>query len=161
MVQLNSGNSKVTVPGSVTVPAGGSWADFPVTVNGTVTSPQTGQINATYAGTTRSAPFTVRLISVHHINIFGSEVRGGHPFSGQAVLECSNSTVPIAVTLSTDLPSVAFISNPSSGSLVIPAGQLTSSTITVETNPVAIPTFVQVRGTANGRSGTGSIGVIP
>ena len=38
---------------------------------------------------------------------------------------------------------------------------LTSSTITVESNPVSTPTFVRILGTANGRTGSGVIRVIP
>lgn len=161
VVTLVTGNPKISIPSSVTVPAGESFADFTISVNGTVLDPQTGQISATYAGTTRSQSITVRPISVASITTPLNDVTGGQSFSAHAVLECHNSPVPITVMLSTDLPSVAFISSPTSGTVTIPAGQLTSSSFTVQTNPVVTETFVHIEGTANGRTGSGLIRVKP
>jgi len=161
VVTLTNTNPKIDIPASVTVPAGGSFAEFTIAANGTVLSSQSGQITATYAGTNKSQSITVRPISVDFINTSVFEIFGGQSFSANVVLECSSSPVAIDVVLSTDLPSVAFISSPSSGIITIPAGQQNSSSFTVQTNSVVTATFVNVQGTANGRTGTGTVRVKP
>jgi uncharacterized repeat protein (TIGR01451 family) len=150
VVTLTNSNPKVEIPANVTIPAGGSFADFAIRANSVVDSAQSGTISASFMGTTLSQSITVRPIYAY----LGSNhlVLGGH-VAYFVQLDCGDSQQAVSVTLGSSNPGIASIDNPSDGVLTIPAGQKTGS-FSVRVSQVSSEVTVDITATANGHTET-------
>lgn len=133
-VGLTSSNSAATVPASVTIPAGQTTANFPVSTS-TVSSANAATISASSANT-QSATLTVNPSSpsssacVGNVSLSRSEVIGGNSVSGTVALTtpAPQGGQPVSLSSSSSSASVP-------AQVTVPAGQ-SSTGFTVTTTPV-------------------------
>ena len=143
VVALSSGNtSLVTVPGSVTVPAGQTTVNF--TANTQPVTQTTGVVvTASSGGTTVSTTlFLVVSTAVSSVTLTPSTVTGGVSSTGRVTLQSAAPTGNAVVSLAsgnTVLATVPF-------SVAVPAGQ-TSTTFTVNTAQVTAVSTVVISAT--------------
>ncbi len=157
VVALGSSNPSLAIPtsNSVTVPSGATTATFSITTFGTNT---TGVANITAtAGTTVSAPLTVRPITVISLSANPNPIVGSKMTTGTVKLEAAAAPGAITVSLSSSNPAIA---NPSVGSVSVAAGSLTA-TYTITTHAVTVSTPVVITATAHGVSKTFKLVVNP
>jgi predicted secreted protein len=122
VVALSDNSSAVTVPASVTVPAGSSSVTFPVTTTA-VTAATTAAISATL-GTTQSTTLQVTPTpapTLSFVSLTTQNIVGGGSATGRVVLSAAAPAGGAVVTLLTDSPSV-----------VVPA------TVTIPADAVAV-----------------------
>jgi hypothetical protein len=153
VVTLSGGDSSVTVPTQVTVPAGASSATFtipsqPVAANDLET------VTASLNGNSKSASFTVDTPAVAHLGFSPSQLVGGGTI---------NATVTLNGIAAVDTPITVTSSDPSAtinGSVVVPAGS-TSATFTISTSTVSAKTSVLISATAGNGTQSGHITELP
>jgi hypothetical protein len=137
------GTVPVTIPASVTVPAGQATANFPIT-SSSVTATTNVRLSATYGGATVNADLT--LFTLLGQLLFNGTIPGGSPAAGTVTL---NGAAPggggTIVALSSGNASLVTVP----ASVTIPAGQ-TSATFTANTSPVSQFTFVGVTASHGG-----------
>lgn len=158
VITLTNSNPKVTVPPSVTIPAGGSSATFEIKANSVVDQPESGVITATFLDTSLTQPITVHPIYAHIGDIF-AQPSGGQIGSAVA-LDCGESPTGVTVFLSSANPSVAWIDSPSDGVLNIPSGQR-NGVFAVRVAPGNAGASVEISATANGHTETAHVIVRP
>jgi trimeric autotransporter adhesin len=139
-VNLSSSGPAVTVPVSITVPAGETTATFPVTAS-TVTSPSTATVTASSAN---SAAATVSvnpsvstptgpLATIASLSVAPSSVASGQTATGTVTLASAAPASGVVVGLaSNNLAATVPVS------VTVPAGQ-TTATFPVSTNTVLTP----------------------
>lgn len=146
-IDLSSSNPSIAYPvvSSVTVPKGKSSKTFKI---GTVAVASTVNvvISATDADITKTATLKVRPIGVKSVVLNPNPVVGGNNVTGTVTLEAPAGPGDITVTLLSTDPSVA---NPTVGSLVVPAGQV-SGNFTITTTDVSAVKSATIKATANG-----------
>ncbi len=160
VVTLSSTNPKLIVPPSVSVDAGNAYADFTIETSSTVEQPVTGVVTASYAGVSQSFEVVVKPISVAYMFSSNPTLVGGGTSTHTAVLNCSSSPADVVVTLATENPSLAFISNPSDGLLVFSAGEERKD-FWVGTNPVSTQTSVKITATVGGQTTESGVTIKP
>jgi hypothetical protein len=156
VVALSSGNtSLVTVPASVTVPAGQTAAAF--TANTQPVSQFTGvTISASHAGTSvNTTLFLAVSTAITSVTLNPGTVTGGNSSTATVRLQSAPTSNAFIVLGSGD-PSIATVPN----SIVIPGGQ-TSGTFTVNTAAVLAATTVQISATRDNVTRTGTLTVTP
>jgi trimeric autotransporter adhesin len=133
-----------TIPASVTVPAGQTTASFAIGTS-SVTTATNVRISGTFNGATANADFTLfpLLLSVQ----FEGTVPGGQSGTGTVFLNSGAPAGGLVVSLTSLNTSLATVP----ASVTVPAGQ-TSVNFTANTSPVNQFTFVEIRGTAAGRT---------
>ncbi|MGB7925100.1 MAG: choice-of-anchor B family protein [Pyrinomonadaceae bacterium] len=146
-VTLTDTNPAATVPASVTVAAGATTATFVITATSQSVE-QTGQVTASYNGTSRNATLKVRPVGVLSLTLSPNPVVGPGDVTGTVNLECAAPAGGINVALST---SSAAIASPTVSSILIPAGS-SSKTFTVRASDVPASRNVLIKATANGTS---------
>jgi hypothetical protein len=115
----------VSVPASVTVPAGATTAGFPISTSG-VTSPSPGTVLAGYNGDSRQAGLTVSPAALAALSLNPSTVASGGTSTGTVALNGAAAGAGAVVQLSSSSPSAATVPS----SVAISAGS-TSATFTV------------------------------
>jgi hypothetical protein len=137
-----TGTVPVTIPASVTVPAGQTSASFPITTSA-VTATTFVRISAAYNGVTVNADMTVFTI-LSHVS-FSGNVPGGTPATGTVTLRIAAPSGGAVVSLSSSNTSLVTVPP----SVTVPAGQ-TSATFTANTAPVTSTTGVVISASYGG-----------
>lgn len=151
VVTLTSGDSIVTLPASITVPAGSTKMTFKAATAKTLTSKTvtvTAVINSVSAkGTLQvlKAGDSASLVPIS-VTISPAQVTGGVKATGTVTLSGIASTGGLVVNLSSSSSSATV-----PATLTVPAGS-TKGTFSVSTTPVPADTEVKVTATANGVS---------
>ena len=139
-VALTSNAANVSVPASVTVPAGETQATFSIQSIGTKSVATT--ISATYDGKKVSAVLTIVRPMLAGLSLDKSSVKGGTENASLTVtLATAAPAGGVTVTLSSSKPGLASVP----ATVLIPAGA-TSATVTVTTTKVNGPVVVNLYG---------------
>ena len=130
-VALSDNSAYVSVPVSVTVPAGSSSATFTITTAG-VSSAQTATISASYGGITRTAALTVNpaTVTLSALSLSPTSVTGGSTSQGTVTLSDAAPSGGVVVALSDSSLSASVPT-----SVTVPGGS-TSATFTITTSKV-------------------------
>jgi uncharacterized repeat protein (TIGR03803 family) len=148
VVSLSSNNSAASVPGSVTVAAGSTSANFTVTTT-TVTTTTTATITAMLGSSSQQASLTINpasgSVTLSSLTLNPTSVSGGNNSTGTVTLTGAAPSGGASVTLSSSNTSVATVPS----SVTVPAGQ-TSASFTVKTQRVSSNTNVVISATYNG-----------
>ena len=156
VVALTSGNQGVAaILPSVTIPAGSSTVEVPVTTTPVGTQTQV-LLSATVGAVSRQATLTVNPPALSALAVSPTPVQGGTAASATVTLNGPAPADGFAVTLGSNNAAAATTPN----SVPVPAGQ-SSVTFTVTTNVVISNTTVQLQASAQGRSVTASLYVTP
>jgi len=119
VISLASANPAASVPGSITVPADTSSANFTVNTS-TVTATTTGNITATYGDVIKSATFTVNPpapVALLSLSLNPKTVAGGSNSVGTVTLNKVASS-PVVVSLASSKPKNVMVP----ASVTVPAG---------------------------------------
>jgi hypothetical protein len=119
VISLASANPAASVPGSITVPADTSLANFTVNTS-TVTATTTGNITATYGDVIKSATFTVNPpapVALLSLSLNPKTVAGGSNSVGTVTLNKVTSS-PVLVSLASSKPKNVMVP----ASVTVPAG---------------------------------------
>lgn len=145
----------VTVPASVTIPAGAGNVSFPVTTAG-VTEITSVQITASYGGATWKATLTLVPVTLSSIYLCANTVAGGRRASG--IYRLSDPATPggTIVTLTSSDPTIARV--PPSQTLTSPSN---GAGFWVLTAPVTAPTPVVITVSCGGVARTATLTVLP
>jgi len=156
VVSLSSSNtSLVTLPSTVTVPAGSTSQTFTLTANN-VTSQATVQISALYGGMTLTQTLTINPW-LNALSLSSSRVVGGSPVTGTITLNAPAPSGGLPVTITASDPSVTVSSG---GTVTVPAGSNTQ-TFTLATSTVTAGTSVTIAATYSSLTLTQSLYVQP
>jgi hypothetical protein len=136
------GTVPVTIPASVTVPAGQTSASFPIGTS-SVTATTNVRISAAYNGSTFAVDMT--LFPLLGSVLFNGNVPGGSPATGTVNLSGPAPSGGLVVALSSGNTSLVTVP----ASVTVPAGQ-TSVAFTANTQPVTQTTGVVVSASAGG-----------
>ena len=162
VIALASSNSSiVSVPSTVTVPAGATATTFSATTSN-VTSQQTITITATLAGTRLSGTLTVNPW-LATFTVSQNTLVGGASTTGTVTLNQAAPAGGLAIALASANTAAATIpdgTNVSSGVLTIPAGS-TTGTFTINTSVVAINSSVNITASYSGRTITQTLTLKP
>jgi hypothetical protein len=137
-----AGTVPVTVPASVTVPAGQTTATFPIGTSA-VSATTTVRITAAFGSSTFAADMT--LFPLLSQVLFSGNVPGGTPATGTVNLSGPAPAGGLAVTLSSGNTSLATVP----AGVTVPAGQ-TSVSFTANTSSVTQTTAVLISASAAG-----------
>lgn len=156
-VALSSSNDgAVTVPGSVTVPAGESSATF-TALTASYVDNAVVPVFASWGGAAISATLTVmRGTTLSSLTLNPASVTGGQSSAGTVTLSAGAPSGGVAVTLSSSNPSVASVP-----STVTVAAGATSASFTVTTTAVSTSTSVTISGTSNSLTQSAALTVAP
>jgi hypothetical protein len=143
------GTVPVTIPASVTIPAGQTSTTFTV-ASSSVTASTVVRISATYAGTTLNADMS--LFTLLGQVLFSGNVPGGTPAAGTVTLNGAAPSGGAVVALSSANTSLVTVP----ASVTVPAGQ-TSATFTAATAPVTQTTSVGVTASLAGTTVNGNV----
>ena len=149
VVTLVSDNSAATVPASITVAAGQSFANFNVSTTG-VSADTTASVTASASGTSVSGTLVIKAIAPTKVVLTPSTIIGGSSTTGTVTIGSIAPAGGVDVALSLNSSAAS-----TSGSVKVLAGQ-TTATFVVETSAVKTETTVVVTATANGYSRSGS-----
>jgi len=139
VVTLSSASTLVTVPGSVTVPAGQTSATFTATTQ-TVTQTTAVAVSASSGGTTVSTNlFLIVSSAVSSVTLSPNSVTGGTSSTATVTLQSAAPGGNAVVTLASSDHLLAVVPS----SVVVPAGQ-TRATFTVNTGQVTATTSVTI-----------------
>lgn len=142
---------------TITIPAGAMTSPpFIMTTVG-VTSDVKGTVKAKYAGVYKATTLTVRPVRIASFTVAASQLTGGQITVATVDLECPAAPAGISVALSSDNSAVAY---PAVANLTFSTG-VTTKTVNIRTNPVAVKTTVKITATANGFSKTLTVVVKP
>jgi hypothetical protein len=133
LVDLTSANPAASVPGSVTVPANASSANFTVNTT-TVSSTTAGNITASYSGVNKSATITVNPAApavLSSLTLNPTTVVGGSSSVGTVTLN-KPAVNPVVVTLASNKPTKAMV--PASVTVSAGASSATFNISTTTTN---------------------------
>jgi probable HAF family extracellular repeat protein len=144
------------VPATIAVAAGATTASVTVTSDA-VHALMNGVLRASYGGVTEERPLAVRPIFIISVILTPSTVIGGTNANGVATIECAAPTGGVLATL---VSTNATAATPASGALTIAAGAR-SGAFVVNTKPVASPTLLSIRATANGVTRSATLQVNP
>lgn len=138
-----TGTVPVTIPASVTVPAGQTSVSFPIATS-SVTATTVVRISAAYNGVTVNADMTV-FTTLRQLSFEPSNVVGGTTSTGTVTLGIAAPSGGAVIPLSSSNTSLATVP----ASVTVPAGQ-TSATFTANTSAVTATTPVDVTATYDG-----------
>jgi hypothetical protein len=160
VVSLSSSNASVAaVPGSVTVPAGGTSAGFAVSTS-VVTGTTSVTISGSYGGVVKSSSLVVNPapvpVTLSSVSVSPSSVVGGDGVTGTVTLSAAAPAGGAVVSLSSSNASVAAVP----GSVTVPAGG-TSAGFAVSTSVVTGTTSVIISASYGGTMVAASLNVLP
>ena len=147
--------SLVTVPASVTVPAGALGTTFAVTTAPATAIATSVTITATFSGGPRSATLSIVPMSVASLSVAPASVLGGTASQGTVTLPAPVGAAGASVQLTSSAPATATVP----ASVTIPAGASTA-TFPVSTVQVAAATTVTLSATW-GTTATAPLTVTP
>ncbi|HYY57120.1 MAG TPA: hypothetical protein VE842_07275, partial [Pyrinomonadaceae bacterium] len=153
-VTLSDNIAAANTPASVVVPAGARNKLFQITTT-VVTASQSGNITATYAGVTKTAPLTVAPIALASLKLSPTSVAGGVNVTGTAALNGPAPAGGAVVTLSDNLAATTV-----PPSVTIPGGA-SSKTFTITTQMVSASQSGTVTATYNSASKAAALTVRP
>jgi trimeric autotransporter adhesin len=143
VVPLSDDSSAVTVPASVTVPAGATGATFPVNTSAVTTA--TGATISATLGTTQSATLAVTPTPVPILNLISLTTQnlvGGGSATGRVALSAAALSGGAVVTLASDTPGVtvpASVTIPADATAVL--FPVTTSAVTATTSAMITASF--------------------
>jgi hypothetical protein len=146
-VNLSSANSVASVPPSVTVVAGATAANFPVTTR-SVTATTTLSISAAYDGVSKSTSFAVNpqpTATLSGISLNPKSLRGGMTSMGTITLTAPAPAGDMTINVSSSNPSKASVP----ATVKVLAGN-TSANFTITTASVNKKTVVTITASAGG-----------
>lgn len=153
-VALASDNAAASVPISVTLPEGSSYANF--TVETTPVGQDTAAgISATLNNVTKTASLAITTVKLQSLSLYYSSVTGGSNVQGTVTLTGPAPPGGSRVTLQSDNPAAAVGSG-----VVVPAGQR-SAYFFVYTSAVSVRTVATITGTYNGLSKSAQLTIVP
>ncbi|MGJ5817302.1 S8 family serine peptidase [Paludibaculum fermentans] len=157
VVSLTSDTPGVTVPATVTIPAGVSLSGFFNITTSAVAAPTTVVVTATYGTSSRTATLTVNPTSLSTFTVSPLSVAGGKPLTSAVVkLDSPAPAGGAVVQLTSSDPSVQV-----PATVTIPAGATTSANITITTSVVNAATQVILTATYAGVSKAATITLTP
>jgi subtilisin family serine protease len=130
-VSLSSNNAAVSMPGTVTIPAGETSSTFAITTN-PVISPVTASITATWQGITKVATLTVRPAQLSLVLLSPTSTGGGSVTTLNRVYLDGRAAAGVTVSLSSADPAKATVP----ATLIVPAGE-TSASFAITTSQVS------------------------
>lgn len=152
-IALSRTGTAISVPATVTVPAGSTSTTFSVASN-LVPADATSTVTATKVADAFSATLTVRQIKVTTLSVLPGSIQGGGLVTGSVTLNRSVPTTGVAVVLSSN-SGAAFVA----GTVTVPINQMTT-TFTVSTVGVASDTVAQITASFNGGSASQNVTVL-
>lgn len=147
-VSVMSDNPIVTIPSTMTVPAGLSYA-FAKSPVSPLWMDEMGTITAMWDGTTRTAPFMLAAPMISSITTASNMVAGGRTLGGTVNLDSRFLLTPLALTLVDATTGDAI---PSTVATIAPATARVDSTtaaFTISTRSVPMDMMVKVKGAKN------------
>lgn len=155
VVTLTSTNPAVVVPSSVKVPEGANRVSFTPALS-PVTLPATGTITASYQGSGKRVPITVRPGGMAGLKLTPIVVIGGQPVDGEVSFACPAGTAGLTVALSSSQPALAAVPG-----TVAAAPGATGVTFSVATKAVAAITPVTITAIFAGTTRTATLELRP
>lgn len=146
VITLSDTNPAATMPADVKVPAGATYATFPINTS-PVSSITSGTVTATLGGDSKSVIFDILPVGAKTVALNPNPAVGQGTVTGVVTLQAA-APGNVTVTLKSANPSVA---NPTVQTLTIPAGQETVS-FNVTTADVTSVSYATITATANGVS---------
>jgi tartrate-resistant acid phosphatase type 5 len=151
VINLSNTNAAVTVPTSVTIPAGATYKTFTVSAPSAVSVSESGSVTATPAdpnfGTSSfSKVLTVLPVGVKTLALSPNPVTGTNIVNGTVTLVCPAPAGGVVVTLTSGAKAIA---NPTVSAITIPEGQ-TVGMFTITTAGVATTSYATITAKANG-----------
>jgi hypothetical protein len=156
VVTLSDTLAAATAPASVKLLEGATSKNFTVKTVA-VDSIQAGMVSATLGSATLSQPLTLRPMGMSSLALTPTTVAGTQPVVGTAKLECKAGPGPITVDL---VSSDAAVAQPVAASIVVPQG-VQSAPVEVTTSKVLVKARATISATANGRTKSKTLTVIP
>ena len=154
VVSLSSSNSSVaSVPASVTVASGSTKATFSITTY-QVTSSTSATINASYAGTTKTANLSVTALQLSSLALSPTSVVGGSTSTGTVTLNAPAPSGGAVVSLSSSNSSVASVP----ASVTVASGS-TKATFSITTYQVTSSTSVTINASYAGTTKMATLAV--
>jgi thermitase len=153
-VTLSSNNGSVSVPSSVTIPAGASSTTYNVTTQ-PVASSVTATINATTTDNSMTASVIVNPPLASALSMTPNVVAGGNSSTGKVTLNGAAPVGGLGVTLSSNKPDATV-----PASVTVPEGQ-TFATFTATTTPVTASTAVTIKAQTGAVIKTATLTVSP
>ena len=142
LVSLASASSAVTVPGSVTVGAGGNSATFGITTSAVAVQTLT-TLSASYGGITKTTTFTTNpapAAALAALTLNPTSVKGGTPVTGTVTLTAAAPSGGVNVALASSSPTLASVP----GHLLVPAGKVSAAFTVATTKPPRGTTVVTI-----------------
>lgn len=133
VVAISSNNANVTVPGTVTIPSGSTFANFPIQTR-VVANDQTATITASRAGVTFTAQLEILAPTLVSLKISPNVVKGGVSTTGTVTLDKPAPAGGLVIALSKSSTSTGspYVTIPAT--VTIPAGsRIGTFTITTQT----------------------------
>lgn len=152
-VTLASTNAALVVPASVTVPAGETTVKVTLGTR-PVTATENGQLNATFAGVTKSVQVSVVAPVMASLTVEPNAVVGGSSATGTLELTSVAPAGGLVVSLTSSKSDVGV-----PVSVTVPAG-LTSVTFNIQTNKVIADVTSVITAGLNGNTRTAQIRVV-
>jgi len=153
VVNLSSNKTAfASAPASVTVLAGSTTANFPITTHGGSTNTLV-TFTASLSGTQATAPLTVTPPDLTSVTLSPTSVKGGSTSTGTVTISDQAANGSIVVTLSSNNAAATV-----PASVTIAAGA-TTATFAVNTTAVPADTPVTISGTFNSATQTGALTV--
>ena len=143
VIALSDNSTAATVPASVTIPAGQTSADFPITTTA-VTNDTTALISATFGGETFNDGLVVLTI-LRTVELNPSTVVGGNPSIATVILGTPAPAGGAVVTLSSSNTSLVTVP----ASVTVPGGA-TSAPFTASTTAVTSFSFSDISASYGG-----------
>jgi hypothetical protein len=145
IVALSDNIAATTLPATITIHEGETTKTFTIkTVP--VNAAQVGSVWARIGPSTKGATLKVRPMTISLLNLIPNPVVGPNPVTGKLILECRAPSGGLAVSLSSNSPTVA---SPTVGSVNVAAGTTTKS-FSIRTADVASSRTAVIKATANG-----------
>jgi subtilisin family serine protease len=152
----NPDAAALTVPASVTVPAGASEQTFTITA-GYPSTVATVTLTASHAGVSRTATVTVQPVALTGITVSPTSLKSGATSAASSVtLGAAAGGGGIVVSLTSSNPAAAAVPS----SVTVPAGS-SSANFTITAGAVAASTAVTITATFGGVSRSGSVTIVP
>jgi Pectate lyase superfamily protein/Carboxypeptidase regulatory-like domain len=145
VVSVSDTNPAATTPLRVKVPAGATYATFPITTS-PVASITSGIVTARLGAVSRSASINVLPVGIKRVTLSPTQVVGPGRVTGTLTLDNATALGDITVTLESGNPLVA---HPTVNTLTIPAGQVTMD-FSVVTTDVSNVSYAIIKAKANG-----------
>ncbi len=152
-ITLSSSNSAASVPASVVVPTGQSYAVFTV-ITKSVSQTATAAIGATLTSVSQTATLTINPSTLASLTVDPTTVTGGNQAIGTVTLDGPAGPGGASVTLSADSVLATI-----PATVIIPEGQ-TSANFNISTSATNVLTSVKIRGSYAGSSQAASLTIL-